>query len=335
MTQNPIVLTRPKPLSYSLSMSLIFHALFILILGQKFLFDTVPPTLKESQMEFRIIPKKTPPQVARDSVQETKIKIPIPAPVIRQILQETPVTKINPVNPVQIQQTTAFVAVKGEFVETAKIASFPMEIASHYSESVKGSSQSYSTVQAMNTSASATVFGSETKPRPTNKIAQRGYGRKALVQNEAFHSFVEKVKIAVAQPQTSSAGMARQAVGIRSAVPMEVFAHFSIEPRPLTQLTDRETLKTFLQGVQKSIGSARHYPEEERQALHTGRIKVAFRLLRNGNIELLRLKQKSKHVGLNQAALDAVSQVVPFQQIPAGVMEDFIDLVIPFRFDLK
>ena len=116
---------------------------------------------------------------------------------------------------------------------------------------------------------------------------------------------------------------------------MEVFAHFSIEPRPLTQLTDRETLKTFLQGVQKSIGSARHYPEEERQALHTGRIKVAFRLLRNGNIELLRLKQKSKHVGLNQAALDAVSQGVPFQQIPAGVMEDFIDLVIPFRFDLK
>ena len=341
---NMNALVQPKPLSYSLSMSLLFHALIILMLGRNFLFETIPPPLNESQSQFRIIAKKPPPPPAtKQKIQEVKIEEPIS------------------INPVEVQP----VAMKPVLTPTASVAFLPMEVARI--EPVKMSLPSTSRTQIIEFPVSSLALSAVAKPMSiqADRGSPREYGRKALIQNGASASFVHKLNIATPQAQSSTMRIAHRMSGIRSLASVKVFtldspgpigatpnpvmgsarsdflqskvtAFSTLEttPRSHTGLTDKAVLSGFLQGVQKAIASAKYYPEGERQAKHTGKMKVAFTLLRNGQIEKLRLKVKSKYDLLNQAALDAVSQVVPFSGFPSGIIEDAIDVVIPFRFDL-
>ena len=322
MNINTMVLPRPKPLSYSLSMSLLFHALFVLMLGRNFLLESVPPLLNESKTEFRIIPKRTPP------------------PAIKQEIKETHIEKPTPITPVEAQPVAPPVAIKATLMPTATVASLPMAMAPQSIEPVNMLPHSSSRAQVIESLASSafSTFSAEVKPRlaQTSRVAPRGYGRKALFQSGASASFAHKLNIATPLPRVSSTGSIRRAAGIRSSTSVKAFQLGFSEPRvaTLTQMTNKEVLRGFLIGIQKVIASAKLYPEEERKALHAGKMKVAFTLLRNGTIEKLRLKEKSKYGRLNQAALDAVSMVVPFSGFPAGIIEDTIDIVIPFRFDL-
>ena len=222
--------------------------------------------------------------------------------------------------------------------------------------------------QIVESSASSMVFNAEVRPRvvPAGKVVPQRYGRRAMVQGGVPASFAQKSIASAPQARISVAESTRKAIGIKSSASMEIFTTVttksfptpsykaqgntprtfyqsgvrvfsspSMSPRSQTELTDAGVLKGFLGGIQRTIASAKRYPEEERQALHTGKMKVAFTLLRNGNIENLRLKEESMHKHLNQAALDAVSQGVPFTKFPEGIIEDAIDVVIPFRFDLR
>jgi TonB family protein len=360
MNMNAIALPRPKPLSYSLGMSIVFHSLLVLMLGHNFLFQSVPPLLNESQTEFRIIPQKPPPPVIKESVEELKETIPTPA--IKQIIQETQFEEPVPVTPAFAQPITLPVAMKSSLVSA--MATMPIAIAQ---QSITPSVAHASSRTHVIESPVVSLMGS-TMPRakPKTAVSPRRSGRKTLVQGRTLTTFAHKLNVSALQPQVSSANVAHQAVVIRSRASVKVFTFGSpvsrfatpneskgkarsaflqssasafssseVRPRAQTQLTDRKVLTGFLQGIQKVIASAKRYPEEERQALHSGRMKVAFTLVRNGEIEKLRLKEKSKYPLLNQAALDAVSQVAPFPSFPAGIMEDSIDVVIPFRFDLR
>jgi TonB family protein len=342
-----MVLAKPKPLSYSLSVSLVFHALFVLLLGRTFLFGTTPLPLNESQTEFRVIHKKPP--IANEKIPEPKI--------------EKPVT----ITPVAAQPMASPIVTKTALMPSPSIASMPID-AQPIEEVRMPTFSSSSRSQVVESSASPMPFNAEVRPQvvPVGKVVPHRYGRRAMVQGGVPASFAQKPSVSAPQSLVSVATSTRKAIGIKSSVSMEVFtatsakpftttshkakgnaprafyqsgvrafSSLSMSPRSHTELTDAGVLKAFLGGIQRIIASAKRYPEGERQALHTGKMKVAFTLLRNGNIENLRLKEKSEHKRLNQAALDAVSRGVPFTKFPEGIIEDSIDVVIPFRFDLR
>jgi TonB family protein len=360
MNMNAIALTRSKPLSCSLGVSIAFHVLLVLILARNFLFQSVPPLLNESQTQFRIIPKKLSPPIIKETVEELKETIPTPA--IKQIVQETPFKEPVPVTQTLAQPITLPVKIKDSLTPT--IATIPIAIVQQSVTPIVAHASSRAHV--FESPAVSMMDSTMHRARPTNVVSPRQSGRKALVQGGASIALSNKLNASPLQPRVLSANVARQAVVIPSLASVKVFtldstpsrvatlneskgkarsvilqssasSFISPELRPFaqTQLTDRNALTGFLQGIQKVIASAKRYPEEERQALHTGRMKVAFTLIRNGEIKNLRLKEKSEYSLLNQAALDAVSQVAPFSSFPAGIMEDSIDVVIPFRFDLR
>jgi TonB family protein len=366
MNLNTMVLTRPKPLSYSLSISLLFHALFILMLGQTFLFQSKPLPPNVSQTEFRIIQKKPP--VAKKPIEELKIKKSISTPATKQKVHETNIEQVIPVKPVTAQAIALPVSIKATIFPTATTASLPMTIVPQSVAPVINNSQTSSRTQVIESPAAVSRGLSLVAPRAKHSIAvpSNRAGRKAIVHSGAPASFINKLDISALQPQAVTGSTARQAAGIQSLDSMNAYvtnfpelriatqsqtggkvrssllqsgATTYLNPDPLprsyTPLTDVNILNGYLKGIQKSIASAKRYPEEERQALHTGKMKVAFTLLRSGEIEKLRLKEKSKFKRLNQAALDAVSHSVPYSRFPVGIIEDSIDVVIPFRFDLR
>jgi TonB family protein len=368
MNMNTIVLTRPKPLSYSLGMSMGFHVLLVLILGRNLLFQSSPPLPNESQTEFRIIPKKPPPPVVQKPIEKLRVEKLIPTPAIKQKFHETQIEKMIPVKPVVVQIMSLPVPIKATLSATATIASLPMTIASQSVAPIKSMAQTSSRTQVIESPVAVSMSLGLATPRAKHSVAvpSRRAGRKSLVHSGAPVSFANKLYISALQPRDSTASTARQAAGIQSLDSVNAYTFKFLEssttspnqtggemrssllqsgataylnadslPRSYTQLTDAKILNGYLRVIQKAIASSKRYPEEERQALHTGHMKVAFTLLRGGQIERLRLKEKSQHQRLNQAALDAVSEAVPFSKFPPEVIEDSINVVIPFRFDLN
>ena len=413
MNQN--IMARSKPFNFSLSVSLLFHTMFILLLGQNFLLETAPLPKKVSQTEIRMLARKTPPHV------------------VKQMFHETQIEKSIPITPVEPQALAPAINTKAAFMETAIASPLPVEITPHQTEPMKIADHVTPRALLIDSPTVSSAFSAMAEPQPVQTVALKshGYGRKALVQSGASTAFTHEVKVMTPQLPSTSSGIARRVARVSSsasvqkfapAVPevrvasqrrstnhgrstfmqseVTAFAHevkvttskmpttssgvsrrvarvsssasvqefapavpeirlasqhrtvghgrstlmlnritpFPFQgslPRSPTQLTDAEVLKGYLQIIQRNIVAAKRYPERERQALHEGRMKVAFTLLKNGEIESLRLKQKSKHARLNQAALEAVSKVVPFSGFPAGILEDAIDVVIPFRFELN
>lgn len=317
MSQALMNISRYAPINFSFSVSLLFHILFVLLLGRAFLLETVTPPIKLSQTKVHILPKKMPPSIDKQAIKETQIV--------------KPVHQITPVKP-------------------------KPTIPTHSSKAV------------LKESASISV----TNPRPAQAVAMspRQYGKRAMVQSAATASYSSPVSAAKPQLPTSSSGNARRATGIKHPTSVQAFTHNPSAPRSIissslthtkgqgsgalvhsgataflsqqnfsphsqTQFTDKGVLQGYLKVLQKDIAAAKSYPERERQAQHEGRVMIAFTLLKSGEIENLRLKEKSQYENLDQAALEAIISVTPFSGFPPEIMEDAIDVVIPFRFELK
>jgi TonB family protein len=286
---------------------------FVLFVGQGFLLDSIPPAPRVLHTKIQIVPRKKP------------------APVPKQVIREM---KTVPVVPQKIAQD---IPMKATLQEITKVVSRLKSLVPQRAQPVKVVSQSSSRAPFRETHAVPASLGAVAKPRPVRvaRVAVLQYGRKSLVQSGVTPSFSSALKTKTPQLPGSPKGVAQQAVGIKSLAFAKAFPLPDSAPRLPTQLTDPKALEGYLQLVQRNIAAAKRYPEAERQALHKGRMKVAFTLLRNGEIERLRLKEKSKHERLNQAALEAVNKVIPFNGFPAGITEEFIDVVIPFRFELN
>ncbi len=62
---------------------------------------------------------------------------------------------------------------------------------------------------------------------------------------------------------------------------------------------------------------------------------VSFTVARDGSIKNAFVKEPSNFAMLNQAALDAIKQAAPFTEFPDGIVEEELNMVIPFSFTLR
>lgn len=350
MNQAFINLTRFAPANFSLSASLFLHTLFVLLLGRAFLFLDATPQKKPFQTKIHILSKKTSPVVDKQPMRKTRIEKPVQMESVKPQLTITPSAKVA------IKESTSIATFHLSSVQ-ARVVTAP-NIPSARATFVKSSSMLATfDIPAKTHSAQAVV----TPPSL--------YGKRAMVQSAALVSLPSGVSAIKPKLATSHSGVARRVTGIKHSASVSAFAHsFSkprsiaassrnitgqgrstlvhsgatafispqdLLPRSLAQLTDKGILQGYLQILQKDIAAAKSYPERERQAKHEGRVMVAFTLLKNGEIENLRLQEKSKYESLDQAALKAINSVTPFSVFPSEIIEDAIDVVIPFRFELK
>ena len=74
--------------------------------------------------------------------------------------------------------------------------------------------------------------------------------------------------------------------------------------------------EAYLGSIYRRIDRRKYYPEVEQERYHEGVVRVAFVIKRDGALEKAWVVKKSKHSGLNRAALETVKRSAPFMPIP-------------------
>ena len=284
MSQAIMKITRFAPINFSLSASLFFHTLFVLLLSRSFLLQTAPPPIKPPQTKVHILPKKMPPSIDSQPLHEKRIEKPS---------QKTP---LKP-------QATTTPSAKATLKESSSIATFPIP-------PVQALVASTPNIPAraifVKSSPAPVTFDAVAKPQSVQAVvtAPRQYGKRARVQSAALFSIPNFANIPSMPRKVTSSSLTTTGQGRSTLINSEASAflfHQDLLPRSQTQLTDKGVLQGYLHILQKDIAAAKSYPERERQAQHEGRVKVAFTLLKSGEIENLRLKETSKYENLDQS----------------------------------
>ena len=96
-------------------------------------------------------------------------------------------------------------------------------------------------------------------------------------------------------------------------------------------------IRSILGGVpqERIIEQAKRYPEGARRAGRQGKLKVQFTILKNGEVDNVRLLTETPYPNLNREAMAAVKRAAPFSGIPDSVMKKSLNIILPFRFELN
>ena len=106
-------------------------------------------------------------------------------------------------------------------------------------------------------------------------------------------------------------------------------------PRAVPNIVDGGALRSYLGQVQRIIEGAKRYPEGARRAGRQGKLKVQFTILKNGEVDNVRLLTETPYPNLNREATAAVKRAAPFSGIPDSVMRKSLNVTLPFRFELN
>ena len=64
-------------------------------------------------------------------------------------------------------------------------------------------------------------------------------------------------------------------------------------------------------------------------------MKVQFTILKNGEVDNVRLLTETPYPNLNREAMAAVKRAAPFSGIPDSVMKKSLNIILPFRFEVN
>ena len=127
--------------------------------------------------------------------------------------------------------------------------------------------------------------------------------------------------------------------------PVEPSVKLTAIPRKLVQISstdpnasgiDLNGLRGLFTGkVRQRIADAKHYPRTARRRGMEGKPVIAFTLNKQGRLVKVNLAQSSGYQMLDQAALEAVQQAVPYPEIPAELKIDTYKFKLPISFVLK
>ena len=106
-------------------------------------------------------------------------------------------------------------------------------------------------------------------------------------------------------------------------------------PRNVPNIGDTGALKSYIGRVQNQIASAKRYPESSRRAGRQGILKVQFIILKNGEVDNVKLLTETPYPNLNREAMAAVKRAAPFAGIPDVIMKESLNVILPFRFELN
>ena len=105
--------------------------------------------------------------------------------------------------------------------------------------------------------------------------------------------------------------------------------------RGVPNIEDTGALKNYIGQLRRSVLGAKRYPEAARRAGRQGTLKVQFTILKNGEVGNVRLLNETPCPNLNQEAMAAVKRAAPFAGIPDSIMQQSLNVVLPFRFELN
>ncbi len=157
----------------------------------------------------------------------------------------------------------------------------------------------------------------------------------AMVQGAPKFNLSELPKPVVRSGSSSSSKSTKgRAASLETRTQLASLTSFP-SPRAVPNIVDAGALKSYIGRVQRIIEGAKRYPETSRRAGRQGKLKVQFTILKNGEVDNVRLLTETPYPNLNREAMAAVKRAAPFSGIPDSVMKKSLDIILPFRFELN
>lgn len=92
---------------------------------------------------------------------------------------------------------------------------------------------------------------------------------------------------------------------------------------------------TYTEGVKKAIVRVWSYPEAASQNREEGKVKVEFTILRDGQLEDVRILRSSGHDSIDREAIRAVKAAAPFHRIPEQLGLTRMSIEFTFNYILE
>ena len=340
------------PTFYSIVGSLGFHLVFVVFAGHYIVSQErlVPPVKKTYKLE--VIEKKKPPPVKkrqiRKMVEKKHVKVlPVMPKVLPQMQTQTQVIKLAEVARVAPMPTP--------------LKSMPLQITSTVSRQALVQTASASSIKRsfFAVSASRSLQSSKIKTSHSGgRLIQKGARRAAVpvVQARAIPSGglskssqagptarkergVAKMAFYKTSPRKLGSLLQRETGVVKTASlssgSVARASTASFQPRPVPNVFDQGALNGYTRGIQRKIAARKEYPNKAKRDKMEGQVTVQFTVLKSGQIKNLVLVSKTPYITLNKAALNAVKRAAPLPGLPDEIGQDFLELELPFKFELK
>lgn len=87
--------------------------------------------------------------------------------------------------------------------------------------------------------------------------------------------------------------------------------------------------------VREAINQNKTYPNISKKLKEEGLVIISFRVLKNGEIENIHIKQSSNKERLDNAAINALNETNSFEAFDKNIKKAFLDFQIPLEFSIK
>lgn len=87
--------------------------------------------------------------------------------------------------------------------------------------------------------------------------------------------------------------------------------------------------------VREAINQNKTYPNISKKLKEEGLVIISFRVLKNGEIENIHIKQSSNKERLDNAAINALNETNSFEAFDENIKKAFLDFQIPLEFSIK
>jgi TonB family protein len=305
---------------YSVVGSLGVHMLFTLGAGS-FLLNINNNVQQQKTYKMEFVKRKTPPPIKKEKI--------LKEPVRREIKVASLTPKAKPV----LQPRTAVQPIK-----KSRTVPIPNSMPRQVQRTVMKSAISKSAVIHRSRSTTnqrvSTPVARSFAPT-TNNSSSKGSTRIAMVQG-APHFKLRKLPKRVVRSGSSSSSKATsgRVTPVQTGVKLASLTSFP-SPRGVPNIVDKGALKSYIGQVQRSVEGAKRYPEASRRAGRQGKLKVQFTILKNGEVDNVRLLTETPYPNLNREAMAAVKRAAPFTGFPNSIMGQSLKVVLPFRFELN
>jgi len=304
---------------YTVVGSLGVHMLFTLGAGS-FLLNINNSVQQQKTYKLEFVKRKVPPvkkETIRKEPVRRKIKVASLTPKAIPILQ--PRTAVQP-------------------TRKAQTVPIPNAMPRQVQRSVMKSAISKSTVihnSRSTTSQRVSTPVARSFAPVTNTSSSKGSGRIAMIQGTP-HFKLGKLPKRVIRSGSSSPSKATSGRATPVQTGVQLVSLFSFpSPRGVPNIVDKGALKSYIGQVQRSVEGAKRYPESSRRAGRQGKLKIQFTILKNGEVDNVKLLTETPYPNLNREAMAAVKRAAPFSGFPNSIMEQSLKVILPFRFELN
>ena len=305
---------------YSVVGSLGVHMLFTLGAGS-FLLNINNNVQEQKTYKLEFVKRKAPPPVKKEKIRKEpihrEIKVASLTPKAMPVLQ--PRRAVQPTRKAQTVPTPN--SMPRRVQRTVLISAISKSTVIHSSRLTRSKRV---------TTPVARFFASTTKTSSSKDRA-----RIAMVQG-APHLNLRKLPKRVVRSSSSSSSKttSSRATPLQSGVQLASLSSFP-SPRGVPNINDGVALRNYIGQVQRSVEGSKRYPEASRRAGREGKLKIQFTILKNGDVDNVKLLTETPYPNLNREAMAAVKRAAPFTGFPNSIMEQSLKIILPFRFELN